>query len=119
MKEADFTETEFALLQETENESNELVNLENRAMNAMVGVFEDGTGRYNKGVPDKELARNLLHGDDYHKAKEKIMNPLEKFFEAIDHRTSGEITVYRDKQRRVNLVLMITLGLSASLALFS
>ena len=119
MKEADFTETEFALLQETENESNELVNLENRAMNAMVGVFEDGTGRYNKGVPDKELARNLLHGDEYHKAKEKIMNPLEKFFEAIDHRTSGEITVYRDKQRRVNLVLMITLGLSASLALFS
>ncbi len=119
MKEADFTETEFALLQETENESNELVNLENRAMNAMAGVFEDGTGRYNKGVPDKELARNLLHGDEYHKAKEKIMNPLEKFFEAIDHRTSGEITVYRDKQRRVNLVLMITLGLSACLALIS
>ena len=119
MKEADFTETEFALLQETENESNELVGLENRAMNAMVGVFEDGTGRYDKGVPDKELARNLLHGDEYHKAKDKIMNPLEKFFEAIDHRTSGEITVYRDKQRRVNLVLMITLGLSASLALIS
>ena len=119
MKEEDFTESEFALLQETENESNELVNLENRAMNAMVGVFEDGTGRYNKGVPDKELARNLLHGDEYHKAKEKIMNPLEKFFEAIDHRTSGEITVYRDKQRRLNLVLMITLGLSACLALIS
>ena len=119
MKEADFTETEFALLQETENESNELVNLENRAMNAMVGVFEDGTGRYTKGEPDKELARNLLHGDEYHKAKEKIMNPLEKFFETIDHRTSGEITVYRDKQRRVNLVLMFTLGLSACLALIS
>ena len=119
MKEADFTETEFAFLQETENESNELVDLENRAMNAMVGIFKDGTGRYDKGVPDKELARNLLHGNEYHKAKEKIMNPLEKFFEAIDHRTSGEITVYRDKQRRVNLVLMITLGLSASLALIS
>ena len=30
MKETDFTETEFAFLQETENESNELVDLENR-----------------------------------------------------------------------------------------
>ena len=119
MKETDFTESEFALLRETENESNELVNLENRAMNAMVGIFEDGTGGYNEGVPDTELARNLLHGDAYHRAKEKIMNPLEKFFDAIDHRTSGEITVYRDKQRRVNLVLMITLGLSTCLALIS
>ena len=119
MKEADFTETEFALLQETETESNELVNLENRAMNAMVGIFEDGTGRYTRSGPDRELARNLVHGDAYHKAKEKIMTPLEKFFDAIDHRTSGEIAVYRDKQRRVNLVLMLTLGLSACLAFIS
>ena len=119
MKDEDFTETEFALLQETENESNELVNLENRAMNAMTGVFEDGMGRHTQGEPDRALARNLLHGDEYHKAKEKIMKPLEKFFEAIDHRTSGEISVYRDRQRRVNLVLMATLGLSALLALIS
>ena len=119
MKQEEFTETEFALLRETENESNELVNLENRAMNAMVGLFEDGTGRYTQGRPDRELARNLLHGDEYHQAKEKIMMPLEDFFEAIDHRTSGEVAVYRDKQRRVNLVLMLTLGLSALLASIS
>ena len=119
MKEAEFTETEFALLQETENESNELVNLENRAMNAMAGIFEDGAGRHTRSSPDRELARNLLHGEQYHKAKEKIMTPLEKFFEAIDHRTSGEITAYRDKQRRLNVILMITLGLSACLALIS
>ena len=119
MKEADFTETEFALLRETENESNELVNLENRAMNAMEGLFEDGTGRYSRGDPDPQLARNLLHGTEYHAAKEKIMKPLEDFFEAIDHRTSGEIAVYRDKQRRVNLVLMLTIGLSSLLAAVS
>ena len=119
MKDEDFTETEFALLRETENESNELVNLENRAMNAMEGLFEDGTGRYTKGAPDRSLARDLLHGEEYHRAKEKIMKPLEKFFEAVDHRTSGEVSVYRDKQRRVNLVLMVTLALSALLALIS
>ena len=119
MKDAEFTETEFALLQETENESNELVNLENRAMNAMIGIFEDGTGRYSRGPPDRELARDLLHGEQYHVAKEKIMKPLDKFFETLDHRTSGEIAVFRDKQRRLNVVLMVTLGLSACLALVS
>lgn len=119
MKEEEFTETEFALLQETENESNALVSLENSAMNAMEGLFEDGVGHYTRGEPDMEFARNLLHGDEYHQAKEKIMKPLEKFFEAIDHRTSGEIAVFRDKQRRVNLVLMVTLSLSALLALMS
>ncbi len=115
MKEAEFTETEFALLQETENESNELVNLENLAMNAMVGLFDDGSGYYTKGEPDYELARNLLHGKEYHQAKAKIMKPLEKFFDTLDQRTSGEMAVYREKQYRLNLVLMITLGLSVLL----
>ncbi len=119
MKDARFTETEFALLQETETESNELVNLENRAMNAMVGIFENATGRHTRGPPDRELARDLLHGEQYHAAKEKIMNPLDKFFETLDHRTSGQITVFRDKQKRLNVVLMVTLGLSACLALIS
>ena len=119
MKEAEFTETEFALLRETENESNQLVNLENHAMNAMVGAFEDGMGKQVQGEPDEELARNLLHGDEYHHAKEKIMKPLARFFDALDHRTSGEIAVYREKQRRANLVLIMTLSLSALLALVS
>ena len=119
MKEADFTETEFALLRETENESNELVNLENQAMNAMVGIFTDSMGDPLQGEPDRELARNLLHGDAYHHAKEKIMKPLERFFDTLDHRTSGEIAVYREKQRRANLVLIMTLSLSALLALVS
>ena len=119
MKEAEFTESEFALLQETEDESNELVDLENQAMNAMEGIFKDTAGRYSKGEPDKDLARNLLYGDAYHRAKEKIMTPLEDFFEAIDHRTAGEIALYTDKQQRINLILMLTLGLSAGLALVS
>ncbi len=119
MKEAAFTESEFALLQETENESNQLVNLENQAMNAMEGIFEDAAGRFSKGAPNRELARDLLHSDAYHRAKEKIMAPLEDFFEIIDHRTSGEIALYIDKQQRVNLVLMLTLGLASILALVS
>lgn len=119
MKDAEFTETEFALLQETEDESNELVSLENRAMNAMIGIFQDGTGHFTRGAPDRDLARDLLHGDQYLLAKEKIMTPLDKFFATIDHRTAGEIAVYRDKQRRLNVVLMVTLGVSAMLALIS
>ena len=119
MKEAEFTETEFALLQETENEANELSNLETRAINAMVGIFEDSAGSHTEGAPDHALARALLHSEQYHLAKEKAMHPLNRFFEAIDFRTAGEIAVYRDKQKRINAVLMVTLGLSAALAFIS
>ncbi len=119
MKEAEFTESEFALLQETKNESNQLVGLENQAMNAMEGIFEDATGRYHKGQPDRQLASELLHSDAYHRAKEKIMMPLEDFFDLIDHRTSGELAHYTDAQKRTNLVLMMTLSLATVLALVS
>ncbi len=112
MKEAGFTETEFALLRETENKSNELIRLENQAMNAAQGVFEDGAGNYLRGEPDLKLARALLHNEEYHQAKEKIMKPLEKFFLAVDRRTAGEIASYREKQHRLNLVLVIALNLA-------
>lgn len=112
MKEAGFTETEFARLRETENKSNELIRLENHAMNAAQGIFEDGTGNYLRGEPDLKLARTLLHNEEYHQAKESIMKPLEKFFQAVDRRTAGEIASYREKQHRLNLVLVIALNLA-------
>jgi len=119
MKEAEFTESEFALLEETKNESNQLVGLENQAMNAMEGIFEDATGRYRKGQPDRQLARELLHSNAYHRAKARIMAPLEDFFDLIDHRTSGQLARYADTQKRTNLVLLMTLSLATVLALVS
>ena len=120
MKEAEFTETEFTLLKETEDESNQLIKLETKAMNAIAGLFEDSSGRYTiKGEADAQLARDLLHGKGYHRAKEKIMKPLARFLDAIDRRTSEEITILHEKHQRLNLFLATTMGLSILLIFVS
>ena len=91
MKDAGFTDSEFALLAETERRSNDLVKLETRAVMAVEGKFEDGQGGYTQGEPDLALARNLLHGPDYHAIKAKIMEPLDQFYVQMEERTAGEV----------------------------
>ena len=50
MEKAGFTTKEFGLLRETETESNQLVALETRAMNAMVGLYQNSSGEYTASV---------------------------------------------------------------------
>ena len=117
MKEAEFAEVEFALLQETEEMSNDLVALETRAMNAMVGIFQDNSGHQITTAPNHELARSLMYSEQYNKSKQKVMAPLKQFIETVDYRTSEEIAIYTDKQRRLNIILTSVLGLSACIAM--
>lgn len=43
-------------------------------MNAVKGLFEDESGVYaRRGEPDLVLAREVLHGQEYHQAKSEIM----------------------------------------------
>lgn len=89
MIEQKYTLEEFNLLKESHNISDALVNLETKAMNAMVGKFEDSSGHYTiNGKPNPELARNLVFGEEYMKTKAQIMAPLQRFFEAVEKRTS-------------------------------
>ena len=120
MKKAEFTTREFNLLREAEINSNDLVHLENQAMNAMIGLYQDQEGNYTKRAsPDQELAMQLLHGAEYHKAKGKIMKPLEEFFDSIDRRTREEIAFYQAKKSRLSLVLGATMILSVLLVFIS
>ena len=120
MKKSGFTDTELDLLATAENESNSLVNLEVQAMNAMVGLYKDASGNYTvKGRPDSRLARQLLHGEEYHKAKERIMYPLEKFFNAVDERTAKEVERHQEKEELLVFLLIGTTCLAALLAIVS
>ncbi len=120
MKKAEFTTREFNLLREAEINSNDLVHLENQAMNAMIGLYQDEQGNYTrKAPPDQKLAMSLLHGREYHQAKGKIMKPLEEFFDSIDHRTRDEIAFYQARKSRLSLVLGITMVLSVLLIFIS
>lgn len=104
MKEAGFTESEFAKLDEAVEKSDILVRQETIAMNAMKGNFQDGNGEFTKhGRPDLELARRLMHDDSYHAVKSKIMQPIDEFFVLMEQRTAKavqEATQDRDLARK-------------------
>lgn len=88
MKEAGFTDAEFAKLKEANDNSNRLVALEEKAMNAVKGLFEDSNGKYTiKGEPDMKLARDLFHSKTYHEEKAKVMKPIDEFFVMMEKRT--------------------------------
>ena len=87
MKKAGFTEAEFAKLKEAQANSDGLVGLEVKAMNAVKGKLPDGS----TGKPDMELARTLVHSKEYHQFKAKIMKPLDEFFELMEKRANSEV----------------------------
>ena len=97
MKKAGFTNKEFELLKEAENNSNNLVATEVYAMNAVKGIFDDGSGTYKiKGEPDQETAITKMHDLNYHKDKSVIMKPIDKFFVALDKRTNSSVEYYKN-----------------------
>lgn len=87
-----YTKYEFQKLKEAENNSNNLVHLEIEAFNAMDGLFKDKDGEYTiKGEKNQSLAIALLHSMSYHKAKEKIMLPIDEFLSSLTERTKKEV----------------------------
>ena len=88
-----FSDEEFRYLDEAQQNSNALVAIELKAMNAVKGIFLDpNTQAYTvKGDPNIVMARELLHSEQYHKEKVKIMTPIDNFFSALDKRTEGEV----------------------------
>jgi methyl-accepting chemotaxis protein len=111
MKEAGFTAAEFAKLEEAKRNSDNLVNLEVRAMNAVKGLSADAQGRYTvRGEPDLKLARDLTHSPDYHRFKAEIMRPVDDFFVLLDRRTSGAVKAAED---RAGFLESVSTGLMA------
>ncbi|MBA4143663.1 MAG: response regulator [Nitrosospira sp.] len=119
-EELGFTPAERAKLEEAENISNELVQLELVALNAVKGLFKNASGQFNvKAAPDPGLGRLILHDEKYHKAKAKIMGLINQFHDMFDERIARAIA---SAQGRTNLFvsgvflalgsLIVWLGLS-------
>jgi methyl-accepting chemotaxis protein len=97
MKEAGFTEQEFAALKEAQGNSDGLVTTETIAMNAVKGLYDDGNGNYTRrDTPDLVMARKIMHDAQYHKDKASIMTPVNKFLQLLDERTSKEVQSLRE-----------------------
>lgn len=107
MKEAGFTDAEFAHLTKAQANSDGLVALEVQAMNAVKGIFADASGAYTvKGTPDKDLAINLMHSKEYHGFKADIMLPVNDFFTAMETRFSDRIAQLTALDRLAGIVAL-------------
>lgn len=88
MKEAGFSEAEFAKLKEAAANSDDLVKTETIAMNLVKGLRADDKGQFVlKGVPDQAQATAMMHDLAYHQYKAKIMKPVDEFLVILDERT--------------------------------
>ena len=119
MLSAGFTVQEFALLKDSQNQSDSLVKLENIAMHALKGEFDDGTGSFQiKKTADQPLAIQILHSQQYHEAKARIMKPLRDFTQMVNQRTSILVSgLQNEVHRRVQLGLVLALALLGLLSI--
>jgi signal transduction histidine kinase len=116
MRQMEFAPEEFAKLREAQANSDALVALEDRAMAAVKGLFPDESGAYTvRGEPDMELARELLHGDSYHREKGRIMEPIAAFLGMVEERTEAELYAAQERGQLLNLIALGLMALALGL----
>jgi adenylate cyclase len=120
MLEHRFTLKEFALLAKAENASNQLAQLEIKAMNAIEGKYQDSTGKYTlQEKPNPQLAQQMLFNDDYMKAKAQVMQPIRDFYEEVNTRTAKTTNQFDVRILRIILIALSLAILSTILMVFS
>lgn len=113
MQEAGFTKAEFAKLQEAEENSNLLVKLEIKAMNAVKGIFQDESGNYTKRAePDLKLAKKLFYGEAYHKETAKIMSLIDEFVWMVEERTNKATKKAQNRLQLLQIAFIVMLVMS-------
>jgi methyl-accepting chemotaxis protein len=111
MKRQGFTEQEFAKMTEGQNNSDALVQTEVIAMNAVKGKLDDkGKAMIHNGETPQQFAIRIMHDEDYHLNKIKIMKPIDEFYQILDNRTQQEVEQAKERQ---DLLLSLTIALIA------
>ncbi len=80
MKNSGFTPQEMQFMETSVNISNDLILLEEKAMNAVKGLYQNDKGEYAvKGEPDPKLAQEIMFSKDYDDTVNRIMTPIIEF----------------------------------------
>ena len=110
-KKLPFSNDELELLMLSEKNSNDLVNLEVKAFNAMDGKYQDKDGKYTiKKEPNQKLAIQLVHSNAYYIAKDKIMSPIDDFILMLSKRTKQNVDTIQSKiNNNYNLFIIFSL----------
>jgi len=99
-KKLPYSKEELKQLTLSQKNSNDLVNLETEAFNAMESVTKTSYD-LNK-EPNQLHAITLMHSKEYYEAKHKIMNPIDKFITMLNTRTKKEIDSITTKNERIH-----------------
>jgi signal transduction histidine kinase len=114
-----FREEEYALLQRSLENSNQLVQLERRAFDAAEGLVDDGRGNLKRRKPNRELAIQLLVGPEYLAGKAAVMEPIQEFIEMFSSRmeTQANRGIARLERQIVFEMVVIFIALIATIAI--
>ena len=119
MKDQNFTDTEFSLLSQAQQNSDALVALEVKALNAVKGIFSDSQGHYSiRAEPNLALARDLVHSESYHQEKAKIMEPIAEFIFELTQRTNGLAIAAKDSVSFMVNFITTVLGIMVIMSIF-
>ena len=120
MQSSGFTPDEFDKLKQAQANSDGLVKLEVEAMNAVKGIFKDGSGNYtSKREPDRALAAELVHSRQYHIYKAEIMKPMDDFFVLLDRRTAATVAASERAAATYQLVMLASILVVAASSLWT
>lgn len=116
----DFSIEELAILNNAQGKIHELLHLEQKALNAMDGKFEDASGNFTlQGQPNPELAKRIIFGDEYLKVKTSVIQPVQQFYQHVVDRTQEDEDDFdRDISNIVTLAIILTI-LTTALMLLS
>jgi signal transduction histidine kinase len=106
MKDAGFTDREFALVRVAKQRSDALALTETRAMELAAGP----------GSSQRSRAEDLVYSRDYLQAKAAIMEPIDEFLADVDQRTAGDVQAALSRTQALALVLIL-LGLAFTASL--
>lgn len=120
MVNAGFTKQEFDYLSQAQANSDGLVQLEVRAMNAVKGLFADANGDYTiTAEPDPKLARELVHSKEYHQFKADIMEPVNLFLAELETRFLTSIAGLEQEKWYAQMGLIAAVSLLFIAAVFN
>ncbi|MFA6145445.1 MAG: PAS domain S-box protein [Sulfuricurvum sp.] len=103
-----YTSNELQLLRKSEKNSNDLVNLEIEAFNALEGNFKDTKNNYTIiKSPNQSYAIALLHSQQYTNSKNKIMAPIHTFLYELTKRTEHNIEKILEQKQHLHYILVL------------
>ncbi|MGL1893616.1 MAG: response regulator [Spirochaetaceae bacterium] len=113
MEKAGFTDEELSKLAEAQSNSDNLVETELVAMNAMKGIIDTTVilSPHN-GESNQQFAIRILHSSLYHRYKASIMKPIGEFLDLVSIRTHNKIQNTSNNIIRLNISLVILVFLS-------